>query len=112
MEPKDILPLAVIESSFNDVVLKSQQPVLVDFSAEWCGPCRAIAPVIEALAIDYSPRLTVATVDVDANPKLANRYGIRSVPTVMLLADGEIRRVFVGARPPQEYREGIQALLR
>lgn len=104
-------PLAVTEANFDRVVLDSPTPVLVDFSATWCGPCRAIAPVMGALAVDYSGKVTVATVDVDDHPGLADRFCVRSVPTVMLVADGEIRRVFVGARTPQEYREGIEDLL-
>jgi thioredoxin 1 len=111
METPHIGPLAVTETTFQSNVLESQRPVLVDFSAEWCVPCRVIAPVIEALATDYRGRLTVATIDIDANPELAERYGVRSIPTVMLVADGEIRRTFVGARPAQEYRAEIEALL-
>lgn len=103
--------LTVNESDFDQVVLAADRPVLVDFQAAWCAPCRAIAPVIETLAIDYADRLTVATVDVDENPGLAQRYSVRSVPTVMLVADGEVQRVFVGARSPREYRDGIDALV-
>jgi thioredoxin 1 len=111
MEQKYASPLTVTEANFDRDVLQSETPVLVDFSATWCGPCRAIAPVIDALAVDYGGRLTVATVDVDDNPGLANRYRIRSVPTVMLMSGGEIRRVLVGARAPREYRESIEDLL-
>lgn len=103
--------LAINETNFDAVVLDSSKPVLVDFSAAWCGPCRAIAPVLSSLAVEYGDRLALALVDVDDHPGLAERYRVRSVPTVMLVADGEIRRVFVGARPAGEYREGIEALL-
>lgn len=103
--------LTVGEGDFDRLVLDSPQPSVVDFSAAWCGPCKSIAPVIEGLAEDYADRVTVATVDVDDNPRLAARYGVRSVPTVMLFAGGEVRRVFVGARSAQEYRLGIDELL-
>lgn len=98
-------------SDFQRVVLQSPQPALVDFTASWCGPCKALAPVIEGLASDYGDRVTVATVDVDDNPELAARYSVRSVPTVMLFADGGVKRVYVGARGPSEYRLGIDELL-
>ena len=111
MERETALSLTVTADTFVDTVLLSQKPVLVDFWAVWCGPCRAIAPIIETLALDYGDRLTVAKVDADANPALLDQYRIRSVPTVMLVADGEIRQIFVGARPAQEYRAGIDALL-
>jgi thioredoxin 1 len=94
------------------LVLDAPRPTVVDFSAAWCGPCRSIAPVIEGLASDYAGRVTVATVDIDDNPRLAARYGARSVPTVMLFAGGDVKRVFVGARSAREYRAGVDELLR
>jgi thioredoxin 1 len=108
---KDSAPVAVTGSSFQSTVLDAPQPVLVDFGAEWCGPCVAVAPVIRDLAIEYAERLRVATVDVDAEPELAARYGVRSVPTVLLLESGEVRRVLVGARSGREYREAIDEVL-
>ncbi len=103
--------LTVDEASFESRIVGSEKPVLVDFSAEWCGPCRAIAPTIEGLADEYADRVTVAKVDIDASPELAARYGVRSVPTVVLFHGGDVRRVYVGARPAQEYRDGVDALL-
>lgn len=103
--------LTVGERDFDRVVRDSPQPVLIDFSAAWCGPCRSLAPVIEQLADDYADRATVATVDVDDNPQLAAKFGIRSVPTVVLFAGGDVKRVLVGTRSAQEYRAGIDALL-
>lgn len=111
MEQRDTLLRNVGSADFASVVLQSEKPVLVDFTAAWCGPCRAIAPVIASLAEEYADRLTVATVDIDANAALAAEYRVRSVPTVMLIADGEIRRILVGARSAQEYRDGVEALL-
>jgi thioredoxin 1 len=104
-------PVAVTKATFDQAVVEAPRPVLVDFGAEWCGPCVAVAPVIRNLALEYADRLTVATVDVDADPQLAARYGVRSLPTVMLLEGGEIRRVLVGARSGQEYRAAIDGLL-
>ena len=111
MEPKKAEALAVTDANFATTVLEAPRPVLVDFGAEWCGPCVAVAPVIRSLALEYADRLTVATVDVDAEPQLAARYGVRSLPTVMLLEDGQIRRVLVGARSGNEYRAAIDGLL-
>jgi thioredoxin 1 len=111
MEKERTALLAVGESDFERLVLDSARPAFVDFSAAWCGPCRSIAPVVEGLANDYAKRVTVATVDIDDNPRLAARYGVRSVPTVMLFAGGDVKRVFVGARSAQEYRAGIDDLL-
>jgi thioredoxin 1 len=111
MEHETKALLTVSESDFERVVRDSPQLAVVDFSAAWCGPCRSIAPVIEGLANDYSGRVTVATVDIDDNPRLAARYGVRSVPTVMLFESGDVKRVFVGARSAQEYRSGIDELL-
>jgi thioredoxin 1 len=111
MEHKKTELLTVSESDFERLVLRSPQPAVVDFSAVWCGPCRSIAPVIEGLAGEYSDRVTVATVDIDDNPRLAAQYGVRSVPTVMLFEGGDVKRVLVGARSAQEYRAGIDELL-
>ena len=111
MQPSGQGPVAVNNATFATTVLEASRPVLVDFGAEWCGPCVAVAPVIRSLALEYADRLTVATVDVDADPQLAARYGVRSLPTVMLLESGEIRRVLVGARSGQEYRAAIERVL-
>lgn len=111
MDKKKSLLLKVGDSDFAKAVLESPQPVLVDFSAEWCGPCRAIEPVMEALATEYAGRATIAKVDIDSNPSIAARYGVRAVPTVMIVANGEVDRVLVGARPPQEYRASIDRVL-
>ena len=111
MEQERKALVTVGESDFGRLVLEGAQPAVVDFTASWCGPCRALAPVIEGLASDYADRVTIAKVDVDDSPELAARYGVRSVPTVMLFAEGGIKRVYVGARAAQEYRLGIDELL-
>lgn len=99
------------EGDFERLVLDAPQPAVVDFSATWCGPCRSLAPIIEGLADEYADRVTVATVDIDDNPRLAAQYGVRSVPTVMLFAGGDVKRVLVGTRSAQEYRASIDELL-
>jgi thioredoxin 1 len=111
MAGKTTAPVAVTSANFGKEVLEAPRLALVDFSADWCGPCVAVAPVIRSLAAEYADRLTVATVDVDQEPELAARYGVRSLPTVMLLEGGEVRRVLVGARSGHEYRAAIDGAL-
>jgi len=111
VQAQDEALVAVSEETFEKTVLEAQRPVLLDFSAEWCGPCVAVEPVIRDLASEYADRLTVGTVDVDEEPELAAHYGVRSLPTVLLIEGGRVRRVLVGARSRQEYRAAIEGLL-
>jgi thioredoxin len=87
------------QASFKREVLDATGPVVVDFWATWCGPCKAVAPELEALAREYSGRVKIVKVDVDANPRVAQTYGIRSVPTVALFESGAVSRTSVGAKP-------------
>ncbi len=87
----------VTDDSFEEEVLKSEQPVLLDYWAEWCGPCQAIAPVLEEIAKEYSGRLRVAKLNIDDNPHTARRYGIRGIPTLMLFKGGDVEATKVGA---------------
>ena len=93
------MTVQVTDQNFDQEVLQAEGPVLVDLWAEWCGPCRAIAPVLEELEADYDGKLKIAKVDVDANPATAQRFGVRSIPTLLLFKDGELKETTVGVQP-------------
>lgn len=101
----------VTDSDFDDVVLRSQRPVVVDFWAPWCGPCRAVAPVLEQLAETYGGAVEFVKVDIDANPSVASRYDVLSIPTVILFEGGQARETLVGARPRAHYERAWSAWL-
>ena len=103
----------VTSADFDEIVVEGSRhsPVLVDFWAPWCGPCRTLTPVLEKLAAAYEGRFTLATVNSDENGDLAQRYGIRSIPTVMAFVDGEVANQFMGALPESKVREFIDSIL-
>jgi len=89
--------IEITDSNFDAEVLKSDQPILVDFWAAWCGPCRAIAPVIKELATEYDGRIKIGKCDVDKNSQTPGTYGVRAIPTLILFNDGEVREQITGA---------------
>lgn len=92
-------PVAVSDASFENEVLKAQQPVLVDFWAEWCGPCRMIAPILENIAEEYSDSLKITKLDVDQNPQVSMRFSVQSIPTLILFKDGQPIERIIGYMP-------------
>jgi thioredoxin 1 len=100
----------VTDRDFDDVVLRTDGPVVVDFSAPWCGPCKAVTPVLEQLAAAH-PELEFVQVDVDANPDAASRFGVLSLPTVILFERGRPRETLVGARPRKHYERAFAPYL-
>jgi thioredoxin 1 len=101
----------VTDQNFEKEILQSQKPAVVDFWAEWCGPCRAVAPIIKDLAARYDGKVTVAKLDVDANPATAGRYGIRGIPTVLAFRGGQVVGQLVGARPRADFEAFVEKLL-
>jgi thioredoxin 1 len=109
--PGDQHPLTVTDADFEQVVLGAGVPALVDFWAAWCGPCRMVAPVVEQLAQEYAGRAVVAKLDVDANPVIAQRYGVMSIPTLILFRNGQEADRVVGSQPIHVLRQRLEALL-
>ena len=105
------MALEITDESFEDVVLKSDKPVMVDFWAAWCGPCRMVGPIIEELSADFEGRAVVGKLDVDANQEFAAKYGVRNIPTVLLFKDGELVSRQVGVAPKKTYEDAINAAL-
>ncbi len=103
--------ITVNDENFDDEVLRSDIPVLVDFWAEWCGPCKVVGPTVEALASDYQGKVKVAKLNVDDNPEAAGRFGVRSIPTLIVFKDGEAQQTAVGVKPKGQLAELIEKVL-
>jgi thioredoxin 1 len=105
------MALAVNDSNFEEVVLKSAQPVMVDFWAEWCGPCKMMLPIVEEISGEFEGKITVAKVDVDSSQATAAKFGIRNIPTILFFKDGQVADKQVGAVPKQALVDKINKLL-
>lgn len=105
------MALEITDANFEELVLKSDKPVLVDFWAEWCGPCRMIGPVVEELSHDYAEKAVIGKVNVDENPGVSAQFGIRSIPTILFIKNGEIVDKNVGAAPKSQLASKLDAIL-
>lgn len=100
--------IRITDNNFKEEVLLSEQPVLIDFWAPWCGPCRMVGPVIEQLADEYEGKVKIGKVNVDEEPELSQTFGIMSIPTIVLVKDGKVVKQVVGARPKAELEAMLQ----
>ena len=105
------MALEITESNFEELVIKSDKPVLVDFWAEWCGPCRMVGPIVDELSNDFEGRAVVGKVNVDAEGGISMKYGIRNIPTLLIFKDGEIVDKQVGVAPRQVLANKLEALI-
>ena len=105
------MALEVTDATFDELVLKSKQPVLIDFWAAWCGPCRMLAPIVEDLSKEFEGKAVIAKYDIDAFQEFAAKYGVRNIPTVLIFKDGEVAEKQVGVAPKATYVEKLEALL-
>lgn len=103
--------LDVTDATFENEILKSATPVIIDFWAEWCAPCRAIAPIVKDLAASYSGKVKVVKMNIDENPGTPGRYGVRAIPTVLAFKNGAVVGQITGARPKSAFEEMVQKLL-
>ena len=105
------MPKTVTDSSFDSDVLNAATPVLIDFWAEWCGPCKQIAPALEELAQEMREKVTVAKINIDENPMTPSKYGVRGIPTLMLFKDGQVAATKIGALPKGKLFEWVESVL-
>ncbi len=105
------MALELTDDNFEELVLKSDKPALVDFWAVWCGPCRMVGPIVEEISNDYDGKAVVGKVDVDNNPGIAAKYGIRNIPTILFIKDGEIVDKQVGAVPKEKLAEKLDSMM-
>lgn len=106
-----IMALEITDATFDEVVLKSDKPVLVDFWAAWCGPCRMLAPIVEDLSKEFDGKAIIGKVDIDSNQEFAAKYGVRNIPTVLIFKDGEVAEKQVGVAPKNTYVDKLNGLI-
>ena len=104
-------PKAVSDTSFDAEVLRAMEPVLVDFWAEWCGPCKMVAPFLDELAGDMAGKVTVAKVNIDENPETPRKYGVRGIPTMILFKNGQVAATKIGALPKSKLYQWVESAL-
>jgi thioredoxin 1 len=104
-------PVTITDDNFDIEVAKSDKPVLIDFWATWCGPCRMIAPIVEELAVEYEGRAKIGKVDVDENQQTAIKYGVRSIPTLLIFKNGKLQDTIIGAVPKSQIVTKLNAAL-
>ena len=105
------MALEITDANFEETVLNSSKPFMVDFWAAWCGPCRMVGPIIDEISAEYADKAVVGKVDVDANQEFAAKYGVRNIPTVLVFQNGEVVGRQVGVAPKASYTDAIDALL-
>ncbi len=103
--------IEVTDQTFEAEVLQSDKPTIIDFWAEWCAPCRAIAPIIQELAEQYGDQVKIVKMDIDSNPSTPGKYGVRAIPTVLAFKDGQVAQQLQGARPKADFEEMVKNLL-
>ena len=104
-------PIEITDGNFEAEVLQSDKPVLIDFWAAWCAPCRMIAPIVEELAQEYDGKVKIGKLDVDVNQQTAIKYGVRSIPTVLIIKNGEVADTIIGALPKKAFIDKLNAVL-
>ena len=105
------MAIEITDSNFEEVVMKSDKPVLVDFWAEWCGPCRMVGPIVEELAKEYEGKAVIGKIDVDSNPNVSMQFGVRNIPTLLIFKNGQIVDKQVGAAPKNILAKKLDAQL-
>jgi thioredoxin 1 len=105
------MALEITDANFEELVMKSDKPVMIDFWAVWCGPCRMVAPIVEEMATEYEGKAIIGKVDVDSNPGIAVKFGIRNIPTMLFIKNGEVADKQVGAAPKPNFTAKLDALL-
>jgi thioredoxin 1 len=106
-----IMALEITDSNFEETVLKSDKPVMVDFWAAWCGPCRMVGPIIDELSEEYEGKAIIGKIDIDSNQQYAAQFGVRNIPTVLVFSDGELVDRKVGVSSKNDYAEAIDKLI-